>query len=116
MIDRGRIVVVGAGFGLWLGGRCIAAGKWSDVSRVRAYTRQGGDQADDSAGLCVAMTLRDGSEVEVHEEAPGWKDFLGNVPARLPGMPPAAAWVDAVKALPAGTETILYERTSGFVK
>ena len=112
MIDRGRIVVVGAGFGLWLGGRCIAAGKWSDVSRVRAYTRREGD----TAGLCVAMTLRDGSEVEVHEAAPGWKDFLGNVPTRLPGMPPAEAWVDAVKALPVGDETILYERTSGFVK
>src|SRR3954465_3957864 len=43
-VDRGRIVVVTAGFGLWLGGRCLAAGRWSDVASIRAYRKSAGDE------------------------------------------------------------------------
>ncbi len=105
-VDRGRIVVVAAGFGLWLGGRCIGAGRWSDIVGIRAY-RKGADDAR----TYLAVRLRDGSEVEMASEAPGWIDFLSAAPARLSGMPPPTEWLatlpDAAQPMDAH---ILFER------
>ena len=105
--DRGRIVVVAAGFGLWLGGRCLAAGRWSDVAGIRAYRRPGpnGGQA------YIAVRLRDDSEVEMGSGAPGWMEFVSVAPSKLPGMPEPRAWLPALGAPSEPlNETILFER------
>ncbi|MDB4878463.1 MAG: hypothetical protein JWM41_4909 [Gemmatimonadetes bacterium] len=96
-----------AGFGLWQDGRCLAAGKWSDVARVRAYTRA----LPDREPICVAIELRDGSEVEVREDAPGWATFVNAAPEKLPGMPAAESWITELRAAPAGAaDMALFER------
>jgi hypothetical protein len=107
MIDRGRIVVVAAGFGLWLGGRCLAAGKWTDVAGIRAYLRP----SENGPRACFAVRLRDNSEVEMEREAPGWIEFLRSAPSKLPGMPAPDEWLDELLAGPAlPYEKTLFER------
>jgi hypothetical protein len=107
-IDRGRIVVVGAGFGLWLGGRCLATGRWSDIASIRAYRKGAGDER-----TYLAVRLGDGSEVEMASEAPGWIEFASVAPTKLPGMTPAQEWLPE---LPDATqpmhERILFERAN----
>jgi hypothetical protein len=98
LVDRGRVVVVTAGFGLWQGGRCLAAGKWSDIASLRAYTRDA-----PSNPICVVIQLRDGSEVEIQEEAPGWTSFVNALPSKLPGTPTPDVWIPEIRAVPAAT-------------
>jgi len=88
MSDPGRVVVVAAGFALWTGGRCIAAARWSDVRRLRAYHR---DSAP-TAPLFLGVELVDGSVMELREEAPGFDAFLDRASVVLPGLLPYAAW------------------------
>jgi hypothetical protein len=88
MPDPGRVVVVAAGFALWTGGRCIAAARWSDVRRLRAYHR---DSAP-TAPLFLGVELVDGSVMELREEAPGFDAFLDRASVVLPGLLPYAAW------------------------
>jgi hypothetical protein len=107
MTDRGRIVVVAAGFGLWLDGRCLAAGKWTDIASIRAYLRPG----PTGTRACFAVRLRDGSEVEMERDAPGWIEFLRNAPSKLAGMPLPDEWLDELLAGPAlPYQTTLFER------
>lgn len=112
MIDSGRIVVVAAGFGLWQSGRCIAMGKWTDIARVRAYTSDVGRPG----AICLAIQLRDGSEVEVKNEAPGWMSFVNAAQTKLPGMSQPDTWLARLAEPAAGRcEQILFERdTSSF--
>ena len=56
MDDGGRVVVVAAGFALWRGGRCVAAARWADVRRLRAYHRDA-----DSESLFLGVDLMDGT-------------------------------------------------------
>jgi hypothetical protein len=107
MDDRGRIVVVTAGFGLWRDGRCLAAGKWSDIARIRAY------MVATAAGnaIAAAIELRDGSEVEVREDAPGWATFLNAAPTKLPGMPSPEAWTAELRVSSSASLT-LFERVA----
>jgi hypothetical protein len=108
MTDRGRIVVVAAGFGVWRGGKCLAAGKWSDIARIRAYAVTVGS----SHTVCAAIELRDGSEVEVRSEAPGWMSFVNAAPTKLPGMPQPDAWLPQLaSAAPSADSQILFERS-----
>jgi len=102
-----RIVVVGAGFGVWQAGRHVASARWSDVMRMRAATR---DEAT-TGRVYVTLVLRDGMEVVVHEGLPGYQSFLAAAETALPGMRPRAAWLAAVQE-PAGAtdETLLFER------
>jgi hypothetical protein len=86
--DPGRVVVVAAGFALWSGGRCIAAARWSDVRRLRAYNR---DSAR-AAPLYLGVELVDGSIMELREEAPGFDAFLDRASVVLSGLLPYAAW------------------------
>ena len=88
MPDPGRVVVGAAGFALWTGGRCIAAARWSDVRRLRAYHR---DSAP-TAPLFLGVELVDGSVMELREEAPGFDAFLDRASVVLPGLLPYAAW------------------------
>jgi hypothetical protein len=102
---QSRIVVVGAGFALWSGGRCVSAARWGDVVRLRCYTRP----AHDSRAICAALALRDGSEVEFREEIPGWERFLDAAAGVLPGVRARLAELAGLRRDDA-LEIVLYER------
>jgi hypothetical protein len=105
--DLGRVVVVAAGFALWSGGRCVAAARWTDVRRLRAYRR---DVVQGDA-LCVGVELVDGSLMELREEAPGFDAFLGRAATTLQGMLPYGAWHHTVeRAGSTGDGVVLFER------
>ncbi|MEP7000772.1 MAG: hypothetical protein ABI969_09850 [bacterium] len=105
--DLGRIVVVAAGFALWKGGRCIAAARWPDIQRVRAYRHA--DKTPDATRLGVE--LADGSVMEFHEAAPGFDLFLDRAQVTLPGLLPYASWHPGLMLAPAGGEAaVIFER------
>lgn len=108
--DSGRIVVVAAGFALWQGGRCIAAGRWSDIAAVRAFRRD-----DVGAAVRLVVELRDGTLLEFMEEAPGFDAFLDRASATLSGLQPYAAWHPQLVLAPAGGEgATIYKRSSRY--
>jgi hypothetical protein len=107
MTDRGRVVVVTAGFALWLGGRCVAAARWSDIRRLRAHRR---DAQGDAIALDVELI--DGSRMELHEQAPGFDAFVGRASATLSGMLPVGDWRHAVAANLAADGVLLFERSA----
>ncbi len=74
----GRVVVVGAGFGVWHDSRHVASGRWSDVQAIRI----------DDGGLATVLLLRDGTEVQVTAELAGYDMFLVAAERALPGMRP----------------------------
>ena len=102
--DQGRVVVVAAGFALWRGGRCIAAARWADLRRLRAYRAL--DAA--STNLRVGVDLVDGTVMELHEAAPGFDLFLDRASTVLPGLIPFASWSPGLGV--AAVETVIYER------
>ena len=102
-----RVVLVGTGFGVWREGRHQASARWTDVVRARAFKR---DQLTTDL-ICVAFGLRDGSEILVHEELPGFEQFLVAAEVKLPGMQPRSAWWEVVaKPAFAPNETVVFER------
>jgi hypothetical protein len=107
MADRGRVVVVAAGFALWAGGRCVAAARWSDIRRLRAHYRD-----TDADALALGVELIDGSRVELLEQAPGFDAFVARASATLSGMVPFGDWHHAIAAAPAGDGVVLFERTA----
>jgi hypothetical protein len=107
--DPGRVVVVAAGFALWSGGRCVAAARWSDVRRLRAYRR--GPAPDDATYLGVELV--DGSKVEFHEQAPGFDAFLDRASATLSGLLPYRDWNQVLDDPATGTAgVVVFERKS----
>jgi hypothetical protein len=92
MEDKGRIVVVAAGFALWVGGRCIAAARWADVRTLR------GVRIDSSLPdhLALRVELVDGTLIELREEAPGFDLFLDRASVTLQGMLPFRSWHPAL--------------------
>ncbi len=108
--DSGRIVVVAAGFALWQGGRCIAAGRWADIKSLRAFRRD-----DASTFVRLVVELRDGTLLEFLEQAPGFDAFLDRGSAVLSGLLPFAAWHPKLMLAPAGGEgAIVYQRSSRY--
>lgn len=105
MEDRGRVVVVAAGFALWRGGRCTAAARWMDVQRLVA--RSCSFPAADALSLLVELV--DGTQMELHEEAPGFDAFLHRAGQTLHGLTPYERWHSAVVSL-SGEPVIVYER------
>lgn len=106
--DPGRVVVVAAGFALWAGGRCVAAARWADIRRLRAYRRT----AAQSDVLCLAVELVDGSALELREEAPGFDAFLDRSSATLSGLLPYRDWHHRLDGPPAdGNGIVIFERT-----
>lgn len=105
--EHGRIVVVAAGFALWKGGRCIAAARWGDIKRLRAYR-----VAPESAkAIRLVVELQDGTLLEYHELAPGFDAFLDRASVMLPTLRPYAAWHPSLMlAPPGGDGAILFER------
>jgi hypothetical protein len=108
--DRGRVVVVAAGFGLWRDGKCLAAGKWTDVAQLRAHR-----SSATPPSVSLIIQLRDGSEVEILEEASGWATLVNALPSRLPGAPGPESWIAEVRESPTGEadRTLFEPRTFG---
>jgi hypothetical protein len=106
LADQGRVVVVAAGFGLWQGGKCLAAGKWTDIATLRAYKRPESPEV-----IRVAIELRDGSAVEILEPVPGFGAFASAAVAKLPGTPPPDEWLPALRAAPPNEERTLFTRS-----
>jgi hypothetical protein len=105
--DPGRVVVVAAGFALWSGGRCLAAARWADVRRLRAYRREVGP----TDALYLGVELVDGSLMELREEAPGFDAFLDRASVTLQGLLPYSAWHHTLtEAAPGGDGVVLFER------
>jgi hypothetical protein len=105
--DQGRVVVVAAGFALWVGGRCVAAARWSDIKRLRAYHRAGAT-AD---AVRLGVDLLDGTVMELHEQAPGFDLFLDRAKVVLTGLLPVADWPSALAdAADPATGVLLYEK------
>ena len=104
---QGRVVVVAAGFALWKGGRCIAAARWADLRKLRAYRPADGS----SDSIRLGVELIDGTVMELHEAAPGFDLFLDRAAVVLTGLLPFASWSPALMAAPAGGDgTIIFER------
>ena len=103
-----RVVLVGSGFGVWNGGRHQASARWADVVRVRAFI--GGEP--EPGRVHVGLTLRDGSEVLVHDGVPGYQSFLGAAEAALRSMRPRASWLADVQASGAeSSDVVLFDRS-----
>lgn len=101
-----RVVLVGAGFGVWNGGRHEASARWSDVVRVRAFSG-----VEPAGAVKVGLTLRDGTEVLIHDRVPGYQSFLSAAESTLPGMRARAAWLAEVQPpAPPGSEALLFDR------
>ena len=110
MSDPGRVVVVAAGFALWSGGRCIAAARWSDVRRLRAYHRD----AAPTARLYLGVELVDTSLMELREDAPGFDAFLDRASVVLSGLLPYAAWHPTLASSGVlGEGIVIFERKAG---
>ena len=60
---------------------------WSEVVKIDAYQR---DQFQKNVFLVLA--LKDGSNVELNENLPGWADVVNELPRALPGCLPRGDW------------------------
>ncbi|NUO38480.1 MAG: hypothetical protein HOQ17_10105 [Gemmatimonadaceae bacterium] len=107
MTDRGRIVVVAAGFALWAGGRCVAAARWSDIRRLHARRHAAPGDA-----LALVVELVDGSRMELHEQAPGFDAFADRASVTLSGMVPVGDWHHAATAAGGGSGALLFDRSA----
>ena len=102
--DKGRVVVVGAGFALWRGGRCIAAARWADLRRLRGYRL-----AESPETLRLGVELVDGTVMELHEKAPGFDLFLDKASVQLgKALLPFASWGPALGTSADGV--VIYEK------
>jgi len=109
--DRGRIVVVAAGFALWQDGRCVAAARFSDIRRLRAVHAA----SVDPQAVAIHVDLGDGSVMELRDQAPGFDLFLDRAATLLKGLKPFASWRDAVHGddAPAGG-LVIFEKPRGW--
>ena len=92
-----RIVVLAAGFGVWIDNRHIASGRWGDVVEVRIADQ--GQSPSNHVNLVVV--LRDGTEVFIDNNLSGYHAFLGAAEAALPGLEHQSGSTD---------ETIIFKR------
>src|SRR5690349_6410747 len=90
------IVATPDGFSIHRNARQIHSARWDDVVQVRAYKR---DELTRDL-LCLDVLLRNGQTWFLHEEAPGWTEFLAAAETALPGMHPFNSWFSIV-AFPA---------------
>jgi hypothetical protein len=99
------VVVVAAGFALWIGGRCAAAGRWADIARLRASQTVAGS-------LKVAVELTDGTVLELDEAAPGFDLFLDRAAKVLTGLAPFKSWHPALAASASGESVVIFQKRS----
>jgi hypothetical protein len=60
--------------------------------------------------MYVTLGLRDGTEILVHEQLPGFERFLAAAESHLPGMQRQATWRAAGVQPSVTNETVLFER------
>lgn len=60
--------------------------------------------------LCIAVTLRDGTEVLLDEGLPGFGHFLTAAEAALPGMRKRAMWTAGAHPAIAQRGTVIFDR------
>lgn len=109
MDDLGRVVVVTAGFALWKEGKCVAAARWSDLARLRAYRGVRGDPA----AVCLGVDLIDGTVLELRDAAPGFDVFLARAGTVLSSLPAPAEWGEALRhATNPAVGLVLFERAA----
>jgi hypothetical protein len=102
------VVATPADFAIMRGGRVVSAGIWDHVLTARAWKR---DEVTTDQ-IIVALTLEDGTEFLVHEDVPGWEDFLEATERALPGMRPLQTWLAGISQPAfARNETLLFERS-----
>jgi len=101
------IIATDHDFAVLRGARPIASARWDAVRRIRAYKRD--ELATDLVSLDVE--LRDGTTWFVHEDTPGWDDFLEAAERALPGMRSFRSWFPEVAQPPfARCEQVIFER------
>lgn len=104
-----RVVIVGMGFGVWNGGRHAGSGRWADVVSARilkADAHVGGGHSR------IALALKDGTDVVVAEELPGFAAFLIAAEDALAGSSGSPTWLSRIPdAAGSPEQTILFERT-----
>ncbi len=71
-----------------------AAGEWRDVTNAMAWKRD----LLVTDRVCLALWLRDGRGVELHEEMAGWPSLLERLPAYLPRCRAVTSWWPEVVA------------------
>ena len=99
--DKGRVVVVAAGFALWIGGKCAAAGRWIDLARLSASLNAAG-------ALVIRVELIDGGILELDEAAPGFDLFLDRAAQVLHGLQPFKTWHHSLT--PGGAAVTIFDR------
>jgi hypothetical protein len=102
-----RIVATSASFSVLRDGWPLAPVIWDDVMQVRAYKR---DELTTDL-ICLDVVLRDWSTWCVHEELPGWDEFLEVAEVALPGMRRRRSWYpDVGKPAFTRNETVIFDR------
>jgi hypothetical protein len=101
------IIATDHDFAILRGGRPLASARWDDVLRLLAYKR---DEFTTDL-VCLDIELRGGRILSVHEEVPGWEDFLDAAERALPDMHSFRSWFPQVAQPPfARSEHVVFER------
>ena len=89
------------------GAKVLGGARWDDVQHVRAFKR---DELTSDL-VCVELRVAKDSYLLVHEEMPGWDEFLEVAEVALPYMRPRREWEPHVVARPfAASEQVLFRR------
>jgi hypothetical protein len=101
-----RVVVVGAGFGVWRENQHVASGRWSDIRRMRVVGAAPGSPGE----MRLLLTLGNATEVSIPESLPGFRSFVSAAEAALRGMHPSATW-NAAPSPPSPDGLVVFERS-----
>lgn len=106
------IVSTSTDFAVTRRGRPVAAARWDDVVRIRAYRRAGAAFGP----LCLDIDLPANVVATIDEDSPGWDDFLSDLEAQLPDARPTESWLADLAHPNAATAKILvFDRSADAV-
>ena len=101
------VVATHEDFAVMQGAKLLGGARWEDVRQVRAFKR---DELTTDL-VCVELEVANESYLLVHEEMPGWDEFLEVAEVALPYMRPRREWEPHVVAEPfAAAEQVLFQR------
>jgi hypothetical protein len=101
------IVTTDMDFAILRGERPVGSARWADVVEIRAYKR---DELTTDL-LCLDVQVKDGTTWLVHEEAPGWEEFLEEAERALPGVRPFREWfAEVTQPALARNEKLIFKR------
>ena len=101
------LVVTHEDFAVLRGSSVVGGGRWEDVAEVRAFKR---DELTTDL-VCIEVRLATGTSILVHEEMPGWEDFLDVAEVALPYMRARRDWEPQVQQPPfAASVQVLFQR------